>query len=75
MIKTVYRRSQAFHSFHGHSFFSICSVFVRLYSKNNKTKTEGESFYLFFFLMEFKKKIEFRHVICIFSNEWLRKYG
>ena len=44
MIKKFYRRSQAFHSFHGHSFFSICSVFVCLYPKNNKTKTQGESF-------------------------------
>ena len=43
MIKKFYRRSQAFHSFHGHSFFSICSVFVCLYSKNNKTKTQSES--------------------------------
>ena len=66
LIKEEDSRSQAFHSFHGHSFFSICSVFVCLYSKNNKTKTQEESFYLFFF-NGILKKIEFRHVICIFS--------
>ena len=49
MIKKFYRRSQAFHSLHGHSFFSIGSVFVCLYSKNNKTKTQGESFLSIFF--------------------------
>ena len=53
MIKKFYRRSQAFHSFYGHSFFSICGVFVLfcfvlffvvvVFSKNNKTKTQSES--------------------------------
>ena len=59
MIKKFYRRSQAFHSFPGHSFFSICSVFVCLYSKNNKTKHKESHFIYFFFFfflkMEFKK--------------------
>ena len=64
MIKKFYRRSQAFHSFHGHSFFSICSVFVCLYSKNNKTKTQGEPFLSIFS----KKKLNLGRNLYIFIH-------
>ena len=55
MIKKFYRRSQAFHSFHGHSFFSICSVFVLFcfcfvcfFKEKQKQKHKVSHFYLFF---------------------------
>ena len=62
MIKKFYRRSQAFHSFYGHSFFSICGVFVLFcfllllfFQKITKQKHKVSHFYLFFV-----KKMEFR---------------
>ena len=64
MIKKFYRRSQAFHSFYGHSFFSICGVFVLFcfvfccccfFEKITKQKHKVSHFYLFFV-----KKMEFR---------------
>ena len=55
MIKKFYRRSQAFHSFYGHSFFSICGVFVLFcfllllfFQKITKQKHKVSHFYLFF---------------------------